>query len=423
MCLLPARAGPWEWGELFTMTAAAGRALPGHLTTAGPIPIAPAMNVAFPLDLARMPASAAAVLAPLVGRRVAVAMSGGVDSSVVAALAAAAGCDAVGITLQLYDQGAAARRPGACCAGADIRDARAVAERLGIAHYVIDMESRFREAVIDNFVESYARGLTPVPCVECNRTVKFTDLIALARDLGAEALLTGHYVQRLDGPAGAELHRGADPSKDQSYFLWTTTQAQLDYLRFPLGGLAKAETRELAEAFGLVVAAKPDSQDICFVPGGDYAAVVEKIRPELAAPGDIVDAAGHVLGRHNGIHRFTVGQRRGLDLGGQAEPLYVIGIDAAQNRVFAGPRRALAVAGVRLEGVNRLGPVDGPLMVKVRSMAPLAQGWLEGDELRFAEPQYGVAPGQAAVAYVGDRLVAGGTMVATVAAEPLLLPA
>ena len=381
------------------------------------------MNVALPLDLARMPASAAAVLAPLAGRRVAVAMSGGVDSSVVAALAAAAGCDAVGITLQLYDQGAAARRPGACCAGADIRDARAVAERLGIAHYVIDMESRFREAVIENFVESYARGLTPVPCVECNRTVKFTDLIALARDLGAEALLTGHYVQRLDGPAGAELHRGADPGKDQSYFLWTTTQAQLDYLRFPLGGLAKAETRELAEAFGLVVAAKPDSQDICFVPGGDYAAVVEKIRPELAAPGDIVDAAGHVLGRHNGIHRFTVGQRRGLDLGGQAEPLYVIGIDAAQNRVIAGPRRALAVAGVRLEGVNRLGPVDGPLMVKVRSMAPLAQGWLEGDELRFAEPQYGVAPGQAAVAYVGDRLVAGGTMVATMAAEPLLLPA
>ena len=378
---------------------------------------------AFPLDLAQMPASARAVLAPLAARRVAVAMSGGVDSSVVAALAAAAGCDTVGITLQLYDQGAAARRPGACCAGADIRDARAVAERLGIAHYVIDMESRFREAVIDNFVESYARGLTPVPCVECNRTVKFTDLIALARDLGAEALLTGHYVQRLDGPDGAELHRGADPTKDQSYFLWTTTQAQLDYLRFPLGGLAKAETRAMAEAFGLVVAAKPDSQDICFVPGGDYAAVVEKIRPELAAPGDIVDAAGHVLGRHNGIHRFTVGQRRGLELGGQAEPLYVVGIDASRNRVIAGPRRALAVSAVRLEGANLLGPVDGPLMVKVRSMAPLASGWLDGDMLHFAEPQFGVAPGQAAVAYVGDRLVAGGTMVATVAAEPGLIPA
>jgi tRNA-specific 2-thiouridylase len=391
------------------------------------MPIAPPETMiaptAFPLDLAALPASARAALAPLAGRRVAVAMSGGVDSSVVAALAAAAGCDTVGITLQLYDRGAAARRPGACCAGADIRDARAVAERLGIAHYVIDMESRFREAVIDNFVESYARGLTPVPCVECNRTVKFTDLIALARDLGAEALLTGHYVQRLESPGGAELHRGADPTKDQSYFLWTTTQAQLDYLRFPLGGLAKAETRAMAEAFGLVVAAKPDSQDICFVPGGDYAAVVEKIRPELAAPGDIVDAAGHVLGRHNGIHRFTVGQRRGLELGGQAEPLYVVGIDASRNRVIAGPRRALAVSGVRLEGSNLLGPVDGPLMVKVRSMAPLASGWLDGDMLRFAEPQFGVAPGQAAVAYVGDRLVAGGTMVATVAAEPSLIPA
>ncbi|MEY4850951.1 MAG: tRNA 2-thiouridine(34) synthase MnmA [Pseudomonadota bacterium] len=381
------------------------------------------MPAAFPLDLDALPASARDVLAPLAGRRVAVAMSGGVDSSVVAALAAAAGCDAVGITLQLYDQGAAARRPGACCAGADIRDARTVAERLGIAHYVIDMESRFREAVIDNFVDSYAKGLTPVPCVECNRTVKFTDLIALARDLGAEALLTGHYVRRIDGPDGAELHRGADPAKDQSYFLWTTTQSQLDYLRFPLGGLAKTETRALAEAFGLVVAAKPDSQDICFVPGGDYAAVVEKIRPELARPGEIVDIAGRVLGGHNGIHRFTVGQRRGLELGGQAEPLYVIGIDAAQNRVIAGPRRALAVRAVQLDGANLIGPIDGRLMVKVRSMAPLAQGWIEGDMLRFAEPQFGVAPGQAAVAYIGDWLVAGGTMVATVAAEPGLIPA
>jgi tRNA-specific 2-thiouridylase len=369
-----------------------------------------------------IPPAAAAVLAPLAGRRVAVAMSGGVDSSVVAALAHAAGCDTVGITLQLYDQGAAARRPGACCAGADIRDARAVAERLGTAHFVVDMESRFREAVIDNFVEAYARGRTPVPCVECNRTVKFTDLIGLARELGAEALLTGHYVQRLEGAEGPELHRGVDPGKDQSYFLWTTTREQLDYLRFPLGGLAKAETRALADAFDLVVAAKPDSQDICFVPGGDYAAVVERIRPELATPGDIVDAAGTVLGRHNGIHRFTVGQRRGLDLGGQAEPLYVIGIDAAARRVIAGPRRALAVKGVRLEGLNRLGPADGSLMVKVRSMAPLAAARLEGDMLWFDEPQHGVAPGQAAVAYVGNRLVAGATMAATTPAEPALLP-
>jgi tRNA-uridine 2-sulfurtransferase len=420
----------WGWRVAFITAAPAyvlpaRSALPRPLTPQQRIPIAATVtaSTALPRDLDSMPSSVAAVLAPLAGRRVAVAMSGGVDSSVVAALAAAAGCDTVGITLQLYDQGAAARRPGACCAGADIRDARAVADRLGIAHYVVDMESRFREAVIDHFVDAYARGHTPVPCVECNRTVKFTDLIALARDLGVEAVLTGHYVQRIAGPDGAELHRGIDPGKDQSYFLWTTTQNQLDYLRFPLGGLAKAETRALAEAFGLVVAAKPDSQDICFVPGGDYAAVVEKIRPELAAPGDIVDVAGRVLGRHNGIHRFTVGQRRGLELGGQAEPLYVVGIDAAQGRVIAGPRRALAVAAVQLDGVNRLGPVDGPLMVKVRSMAPLAEARIDGDLLRFAEPQYGVAPGQAAVAYVGDRLVAGGTMVATLAAEPGLIPA
>ena len=358
-------------------------------------------------------AAVQALLAPRAGRRVAVAMSGGVDSSVVAALAAEAGAEVVGVTLQLYDSGAAAARPGACCAGADIRDARAVADRLGIAHYVIDMEARFRAAVMDSFAESYARGQTPVPCVECNKTVKFTDLLALAQGLGAEALLTGHYVQRLDGPDGPELHRGADPAKDQSYFLWTTTQAQLDYLRFPLGGLAKAVVRGEAQRFGLAVAAKPDSQDICFVGGGDYAAVVEKLRPELATPGDIVDLAGRAIGHHGGIHRFTVGQRRGLDIGGSPEPLYVIAIDAAANRVIAGPRAALAVAAMRLEGINALAPLAGDVTVKVRSMAPLATGVWTGDSLVFDSPQFGVAPGQAAVAYSGSRVLGGATIAAT----------
>ncbi len=358
-------------------------------------------------------AAVQALLAPLAGRRVAVAMSGGVDSSVVAALAAEAGAEVVGVTLQLYDSGAAAARPGACCAGADIRDARAVADRLGIAHYVIDMEARFRAAVMDSFADSYARGQTPVPCVECNKTVKFTDLLALAQGLGAEALLTGHYVQRLDGPDGPELHRGADPAKDQSYFLWTTTQAQLDYLRFPLGGLAKAVVRGEAQRFGLAVAAKPDSQDICFVGGSDYAAVVERLRPELATPGDIVDLAGRAIGHHGGIHRFTVGQRRGLDIGGSPEPLYVIAIDAAANRVIAGPRAALAVAAMRLEGINALAPLAGDVTVKVRSMAPLATGVWTGDSLVFDSPQFGVAPGQAAVAYSGSRVLGGATIAAT----------
>ena len=361
--------------------------------------------------------SLAAVLAPLAGRRVAVAMSGGVDSSVVAALAAEAGCEVVGITLQLYDTGAAAARPGACCAGADIRDARAVADRLGIVHYVIDMEARFRAAVIDAFVDSYARGQTPVPCVECNKTVKFTDLLVLAQELGCEALLTGHYVQRIDGPDGPELHRGADPAKDQSYFLWTTTRAQLGYLRFPLGGLTKPQVRAEATRFNLSVAAKPDSQDICFVGGGDYAGIVEKLRPELATPGDIIDATGRVIGRHPGIHRFTVGQRRGLDIGGAPEPLYVIAIDAAANRVVAGPRAALAVAAAQVEGLNVLGDLAGPLMVKVRSLAALAPAQWHGDNVRFDAPLLGVAPGQAAVAYAGSRVVGGGTIAATVSAH------
>ena len=361
-------------------------------------------------------------LTALAGRRVAVAMSGGVDSSVVAALAAEAGCDVVGVTLQLYDSGAAAARPGACCAGADIRDARAVAERLGIPHYVIDMEARFRDAVMTAFADSYARGQTPVPCVECNKTVKFTDLLVLAQNLGCEALLTGHYVQRLAGAHGPELHRGADPGKDQSYFLWTTTKAQLAYLRFPLGALSKPEVRRQAERFGLGVAAKPDSQDICFVGGGDYAAVVERLRPELATAGDIVDTAGSVIGRHGGIHRFTVGQRRGLDIGGSPEPLYVVAIDAAANRVIAGPRAALAVLAARVEDANVLGDLSGEVLVKVRSLAALAPARWTGDRIDFAAPLLGVAPGQAAVAYRGSRVLGGATIASTVRAGNVSYP-
>ncbi len=353
-------------------------------------------------------------LTALAGRRVAVAMSGGVDSSVVAALAHDAGCEVVGLTLQLYDQGATARRAGACCAGADIRDARTVAARLGIAHYVIDSEERFRAAVIDRFAASYIAGQTPVPCVECNRTVKFTDLLGLARELGAEALLTGHYVRRVEGPGGPELHRAIDPGKDQSYFLWATTRDQLAYLRFPLGGLAKAEVRGLAEMFGLSVAAKPDSQDICFVPGGDYAALVERIAPNAARPGEIVDRLGRVLGQHGGIHRFTVGQRRGLDIGGTAAPLYVIAIDAPANHVVVGPRAALAVAAAALDDLNMLADVTGAVDAKVRSLAlPAAADWDGAGRLSFAEPAFGVAPGQAAVLYRGSRVIGGGRIART----------
>ena len=368
--------------------------------------------------------------APLAARRIVVAMSGGVDSSVVAALAAASGAETIGITLQLYDHGAATGRKGACCAGDDIRDARAVADRLGMAHYVVDHESAFREDVVERFADEYMAGRTPIPCIRCNMGPKFTDLFAMARDLGADCLATGHYVQRAVGTGGAELHRAADPARDQSYFLYATTEAQLDYLRFPLGGLPKSEVRRLAEAAGLRVAAKPDSQDICFVPDGDYARVVRAIRPEAAQEGEIVHAeTGEVLGRHKGIVHYTVGQRRGLEIGGQPTPLYVTGIDAQNRRVLAGPRHLLAVGAARLVETNRIGPLPDvplmapPLMAKVRSLAKPVPVTLEGPlgegaacTIRFAAPEYGVAPGQAAVLYAGERVVGGGWIDSTEAA-------
>ena len=361
------------------------------------------------------------------GARVVVAMSGGVDSSAVAALLHEAGYEVVGVTLQLYDHGAATGRKGACCAGQDIRDARDVAARLGIAHYVLDYESRFRDAVIADFADSYARGETPVPCIQCNRSVKFRDLLGVARDLGAAALATGHYARRVGGAVGAELHRGADPARDQSYFLFATTQAQLDFLRFPLGELPKDETRRHAARLGLAVADKPDSQDICFVPDGNYARLVEKLRPEAIRPGEIVDLAGAVLGRHDGTINFTVGQRRGLGIGGVAEPLYVVAVDPGSARVVVGPRTALARTELDATGFNWLGGDAAPahvgdVAVRIRSAAAPAPASLalSADRacatIAFAQPEYGVAAGQAAVVYRGERVLGGGWIARTPAA-------
>jgi tRNA-specific 2-thiouridylase len=354
----------------------------------------------------------------LAGKRIVVAMSGGVDSSVVAALAARSGAETIGVTLQLYDHGSAVKRAGACCAGQDIRDARAVADKLGIAHYVFDHESQFRESVIDHFADEYMAGRTPIPCVRCNMGVKFTDLFRLARELGADCLATGHYVRRVEGPAGAELHRAADPARDQSYFLFATTQHQLDYLRFPLGGMPKPHVRAIAQEMGLVVAMKPDSQDICFVPDGDYASVVRKIRPDAEVGGDIVHLDGRTLGQHKGLIHYTVGQRKGLEVGGQPVPLYVIRLDPATQRVIVGPREALAVAAARIIDANWLADIaDRPVMAKVRSMSRPVPARMDGEWLRFDAPEYGVAPGQAAVLYDGDRVLGGGWIEETMAVE------
>ena len=356
--------------------------------------------------------------ADLSGKRIVVAMSGGVDSSVVAALAARTGAETIGVTLQLYDHGSAVKRAGACCAGQDIRDARAVADKLGIAHYVFDHESRFRESVIDHFADEYMAGRTPIPCVRCNMGVKFTDLFRLARELGADCLATGHYVRRVEGAAGAELHRAADPARDQSYFLFATTRSQLNYLRFPLGGMPKPQVRAIAQELGLIVAMKPDSQDICFVPDGDYASVVRKIRPDAEIGGEIVHLDGRKLGQHKGLIHYTVGQRKGLEVGGQPLPLYVIRLDPINQRVIVGPREALAVEGARITDANWLADFgDRPVMAKVRSMSRPVAARLDGDWLRFDSPEYGVAPGQAAVLYDGDRVLGGGWIEETLKVE------
>ncbi|CAN5238701.1 tRNA 2-thiouridine(34) synthase MnmA [soil metagenome] len=348
--------------------------------------------------------------APLEARRIIVAMSGGVDSSVVAALAARTGAETIGVTLQLYDHGAAVGRVGSCCAGTDIRDARAVADRIGIAHYVFDYESRFRESVMEDFADQYLAGRTPIPCVKCNMGVKFTDLFALARELGADCLATGHYVQRVQGAGGAEMHRAVDPARDQSYFLFGTTQDQLDYLRFPLGGMEKSVVRDIARELGLSVALKPDSQDICFVPDGDYAAVVKKLRPAAETAGEIVHVGGQVLGEHRGLIHFTVGQRKGLDIGGQPEPLYVVRLEPEAQRVVVGPRAALAVGEALVSGINWIGGAerDGAVQAKVRSMAKPVPARLEGERLVFDQPEFGVAQGQATVLSAGERVLGGG---------------
>ncbi|MCE2926380.1 MAG: tRNA 2-thiouridine(34) synthase MnmA [Rickettsiales bacterium] len=353
--------------------------------------------------------------------RVVVAMSGGVDSSAVAALLHEQGYEVVGITLQLYDHGAMVNKKGACCAGQDIHDARRVAESLGIPHYVLNYESRFKQSVMDDFADSYLAGETPIPCVKCNQSVKFKDLLQTARELGADCMATGHYVQRMEEGGQGRMHRAADLTRDQSYFLFGTTQEQLDFLRFPLGHLkSKEETRALAARFGLLVADKPDSQDICFVPSGGYAKVIEKLRPGALEPGEIVHVDGRVLGQHDGIINYTVGQRKGLGIGGTVEPLFVIKLDAARKQVVVGPKEALLVKQFTLRECNWLDGDQlrrGEVMVKLRSMHPGAEAVIHDTGggralVELSDPQSAVSPGQACVAYVGDRLIGGGWITA-----------
>ncbi len=354
--------------------------------------------------------------------RVVVAMSGGVDSSVVAAMLAEEGYDVVGVTLQLYDHGAALAKKGACCAGLDIHDARRVAETMGFPHYVLDYENIFKDAVIDEFADSYLGGATPVPCIRCNERVKFKDLLETAKDLDADCMATGHYIQRKIGPQGPELHAAADTARDQSYFLFSTTTEQLDFLRFPLGHLAsKADTRALAAKYNLTVADKPDSQDICFVPNGDYASVIRKLRPEAADPGDIVHADGRVLGPHQGVINYTIGQRRGLGIGGLAEPLYVVKLDPETRQVIVGPKEMLATRTVPVREINWLGDAPftsrdaWPLAVKVRSTRPPTEAVLRPlsateATVELITPEEGVSPGQACVFYDPEstRIYGGG---------------